>query len=186
MRGESLNAFVAERRWRLNGVPSVLFRWCTCFLHVVVFPPAKATGKQVLVNRCSRTRVSSISSLVERILAGTEHTSFFLCFAPPPLADSWERRRRDIECFCCTVSHGFFMNFYITRPLYFSTPSLLGSLICRCGNLCVQCCYGAIGHRIPCRVSLLGFCSQYVGVLRKTKQKKRTWKLVSTDRKSVV
>lgn len=158
----------------MNGVPSVLFRWCTCFLHVVVFPPAKATGKQVLVNRCSRTRVSSISSLVERILAGTEHTSFFLCFAPPPLADSWERRRRDIECFCCTVSHGFFMNFCISRPLYFSTPSLLGSLICRCGNLCVQCCYGAIGHRIPCRVSLLGFCSQYVGVLRKTKQKKRT------------
>lgn len=83
-----------------------LFSACCC---VSSGDSRKATRKQVLVNRCSCTHVTSISSLVERILAGTEHTSFFLCFAPPPpLADSWERRRRrDIECFAVQFHMAF-------------------------------------------------------------------------------
>lgn len=44
-----------------------------------------------------------------------------------PLAGSSERRRRDMECFCCTVSHGFFMNVYISLPL----PSWKSHLLVR-------------------------------------------------------
>lgn len=44
-----------------------------------------------------------------------------------PLAGSSERRRRDVECFCCTVSHGFFMNVYISLPL----PSWKSHLLVR-------------------------------------------------------
>lgn len=65
-----------------------LFSACCCVSSGATPDFRKATRKQVLVNRCSRTHVSSISSLVERILAGTEHTSFLLSLAPPPpLAD---------------------------------------------------------------------------------------------------
>lgn len=108
---------MVSQAFLISGAP--VFCMLLCFFF------RKATRKQVLVNRCSRTHVSSISSLVERILAGTEHTSFFLCWLP--LAGSSERRRRDVECFCCTVSHGFFMNVYISLPL----PSWKSHLLVR-------------------------------------------------------
>lgn len=101
-----------------------------------------------------------------------DRTYLFLSVLGFPLpADAWERRRRGIGCFCCTVSHGFFMNFYTCRPLYFSPPPLLevsfvDAEICVCSVVLEP---WVIAFLVVCHYR--DFCSQCVGVQRKKKSK---------------
>lgn len=123
--------------------------------------------KQVLVNRCSCTHVASISSLVERILAGTEHTSFFLCFAPPPPPPLIHGKGGGGEGTLSVLLYSFTWLFYELR--YFSPsvflspyPSWKSHLSVRKFVCSVVLEPWVIAFLVVCHYR--DFCSQCVGV----------------------
>lgn len=143
---------MVSQAFLISGAP--VFCMLLCFFF------RKATRKQVLVNRCSRTHVSSISSLVERILAGTEHTSFFLCLAAPRWFIGKEEKGRGMF-----LLYSFTWLFY--ERLYFSPPpflevSFVGAEICVCSVVPKP---WVIAFLVVCHYR--DFCSQCVGVQKK-------------------
>lgn len=108
-----------------------LFSACCCVSSGATPDFRKATRKQVLVNRCSRTHVSSISSLVERILAGTEHTSFPLCLAPPPRWFMGKEEKGHWVFLLYSFTWLFYELLYFSPPVFLPLPSWKSHLLVR-------------------------------------------------------